>query len=87
MQQHDKDEYVDFSKMSEPEIIMHHFRQFDHDKDGMVDGLEVLKQIRIQNGRLKSEFQGHLILFILVEYQFYDGISNYDLYIFSRTQR
>ena len=50
MQQHEKEDYVDFSKMSEAEIIMHHFKQFDHDKDGMVDGLEVLKQIQRQNG-------------------------------------
>ena len=52
MKQHEKDEYVDFSKMTEAEIIMHHFKQFDHDKDGMVDGLEVLKQIQRQNGTL-----------------------------------
>jgi len=49
MKQHEQDDYVDFSKMSESEVIMHHFKQFDHDKDGKLDGLEVLKQIQRQN--------------------------------------
>ena len=53
MKQHEQDDYVDFSKMSESEVIMHHFKQFDHDKDGKLDGLEVLKQIQRQNGNLK----------------------------------
>ena len=50
MKQHEKEEYVDFSKMSQPQIIMHHFRQFDHNKDGRVDGLEILKQIQMTDG-------------------------------------
>ena len=54
MKQHEQDDYVDFSKMSESEVIMHHFKQFDHDKDGKLDGLEVLKQIQKQNGKLKN---------------------------------
>ena len=54
MKQHEQEEYVDFSKMSESEVIMHHFKQFDHDKDGKLDGLEVLKQIQKQNGKLKN---------------------------------
>ena len=53
MKQHEQDDYVDFSKMSESEVIMHHFKQFDHDKDGKLDGLEVLKQIQRQNGNIK----------------------------------
>ena len=63
MKQHDKDKYVDFSNMSEDEIIMHHFQQFDHDKDGMVDGLEVLKQIKIQNGRQPLKQNIHTLKF------------------------
>ena len=55
MKQHEQEDYVDFSKMTEAEIIMHHFKQFDHDKDGMVDGLEVLKQIQRQNGIIISK--------------------------------
>ena len=45
LKQHNKDEFIDFSKMSQGEIAMHHFRQFDLDNNGRVDGLEVLKKI------------------------------------------
>ena len=46
MKQHNSDEFVDFSKLSQGEIAMHHFRQFDLDANGRVDGLEVLKKIQ-----------------------------------------
>lgn len=46
MKQHDKEEYVDLSKMSEDQLVMHHFRQYDLDKNGKVDGLEVFKKIQ-----------------------------------------
>ena len=65
MKQHDREQYVDYSKMSEAELIMHHFRQFDHDKDGQVDGLEVLKQIQNQNGQLNIRPYSVLALLIL----------------------
>ena len=74
MKQHEQEDYVDFSKMSEAEIIMHHFKQFDHDKDGMVDGLEVLKQIRRQNGNLS-------ILFITLFHEHHDNINCMMIYI------
>ena len=44
--QHNSEEYLDFSKLSQGEIAMHHFRQFDLDANGRVDGLEVLKKIQ-----------------------------------------
>ena len=47
MKQHTKEKYVDFSKMSESEVAIHHFRQFDLDDNGRVDGLEVLKKIQM----------------------------------------
>lgn len=47
MKQHTKEKYVDFSKMSQAEIAIHHFRQFDLDDNGRVDGLEVFKKIRM----------------------------------------
>ena len=47
MKQHTKEEYVDFSKISQAEIAIHHFRQFDLDNNGRVDGLEVFKKIRM----------------------------------------
>jgi len=49
MKQHEKDVYVDFSKMTQPQIIMHHFRQFDQNKDGTVDGLEMFKKMQRDN--------------------------------------
>ena len=48
MQEHHQEEHVDFSKMSEPEIVMYNFQQFDHGKDGMVDGLELFKHMKMQ---------------------------------------
>ena len=50
MKEHEKEEFVDFSKMTQPQIIMHHFRQFDQNKDGKVDGLEMFKKIQRDNG-------------------------------------
>ena len=51
MKEHEKDDnFVDFSKMTQPQIIMHHFRQFDQNKDGKVDGLEIFKKIQMENG-------------------------------------
>ena len=50
MKEHEKDEFVDFSKMTQGQIIMHHFRQFDQNKDGKVDGLEIFKKIQRENG-------------------------------------
>ena len=46
MKQHNSDEFVDFSKLSQGEIAMHQFRQYDLDADGRVDGLEFLKKIQ-----------------------------------------
>ena len=46
LKQHSAEEYLNFSKMSRSEIAMHHFRQFDLDANGKVDGLEVLKKIQ-----------------------------------------
>ena len=51
MKEHEKDNFVDFSKMTQPQIIMHHFRQFDQNKDGKVDGLEIFKKIQMENGK------------------------------------
>ena len=51
MKEHEKDDFVDFSKMTQGQIIMHHFRQFDQNKDGRVDGLEIFKKIQRENGK------------------------------------
>ena len=50
MKEHEKEDFVDFSKMTQAQIIMHHFRQFDQNKDGRVDGLEIFKKIQRENG-------------------------------------
>ena len=47
MKQHNKKEYVDVSKMSDAELAIHHFRQYDLDDNGRVDGLEVYKKIQM----------------------------------------
>ena len=47
MKQHNKKEYVDISKMSEAELAVHHFRQYDLDDNGRVDGLEIYKKIQM----------------------------------------
>jgi len=47
MKQHNKKEYVDVSKMSEAELAIHHFRQYDLDDNGRVDGLEIYKKIQM----------------------------------------
>ena len=52
MKEHEKDDFVDFSKMTQGQIIMHHFRQFDQNKDGRVDGLEIFKKIQRENGTI-----------------------------------
>ena len=51
MKEHEKEDFVDFSKMTQAQIIMHHFRQFDQNKDGKVDGLEIFKKIHLDNGK------------------------------------
>jgi len=55
MKEHEKDDFVDFSKMTQGQIIMHHFRQFDQNKDGRVDGLEIFKKIQRENEEHQSK--------------------------------
>merc|ERR1712198_229833 len=55
MKEHEKDEFVDFSKMTQGQITMHHFRQFDQNKDGKVDGLEIFKKIQRENEEHESK--------------------------------
>jgi len=45
LEKHKKDKYVDTSKMSERERIWYQFQNFDLDKDGLVDGMEIIKSI------------------------------------------
>ena len=50
MKEHEKEDFVDFSNMTQDQIAMHHFQQFDLDKDGKVDGLELVKKIHLNDG-------------------------------------
>ena len=52
MKEHEKEKFVDYSKMSQAQVIMHHFRQFDQNNDGKVDGLEIYKKIQMENGKM-----------------------------------
>ena len=51
MKEHEKEKFVDYSKMTQGQVIMQHFRQFDQNNDGKVDGLEIYKKIQIENGK------------------------------------
>jgi hypothetical protein len=39
-------------QLSEPQMIMQHFRNYDLDKNGNIDGLEILKAANKMNGTL-----------------------------------
>merc|ERR1712029_1263714 len=43
MKAHNKEKYVNVDELSQPQLIMQHFRNFDLDKNGKIDGLEILK--------------------------------------------
>ena len=83
LKQHNKDEFIDFSKMSQGEIAMHHFRQFDLDNNGRVDGLEVLKKIQKdarEDGNKNLEISDTLINIVDNAMDQYD--ENSDGYIY-----
>ena len=54
MKHHNREEYVDVDKLSQPQLIMQHFRNFDLDKNGYIDGLEILKAAIRMNGKYSS---------------------------------
>jgi len=45
LDKHKRDKYVDTEKMSDRERLIYQFKNFDLDKDGRVDGHDVLKSI------------------------------------------
>lgn len=51
MKAHNKEKYVDVDNLSQPQLIMQHFRNFDLDKNGKIDGLEILKAAANMNGK------------------------------------
>ena len=54
MKHHNREEYVDVDKLSQPQLIMQHFRNFDLDKNGYIDGLEILKAAIRMNGNFNN---------------------------------
>ena len=50
MKSHNKEQYLNVDDLSQPQLIMQHFRLFDLDKNGKIDGLEILKAAANMNG-------------------------------------
>ena len=50
MKAHNQEKYVNVDELSQPQLIMQHFRGFDLDKNGYIDGLEILKSAIRMNG-------------------------------------
>ena len=78
MKQHNKEEYVDFSKMTKAETALHHFRQFDLDNNGRVDGLEVYKKIQLdaaEHGDQEQSQEDQDILVKIVD----NALEEYDM--------
>ena len=42
--------WVDLDSMDEPKLMATYFRNFDLDKNGRIDGLELLKSMQRMNG-------------------------------------
>ncbi len=53
MKEHTKEEYVDLDSMNDAQLMAHYFRTFDLDKNGKIDGLELLKSMQ----KMMSEHQ------------------------------
>jgi hypothetical protein len=58
MKAHNKEkDYVKIDELSQPQLIMQHFRNFDLDKNGKIDGLEILKAAANMNGMKLRSFK------------------------------
>ena len=78
MKQLNKEEYVDFSKMTKAETALHPFRQFDLDNNGRVDGLEVYKKIQLdaaEHGDQEQSQEDQDILVKIVD----NALEEYDM--------
>jgi hypothetical protein len=47
--------FVDLDSMNEPQLMATYFRSFDLDKDGRIDGLELMKSILRMNSKWPIE--------------------------------
>ena len=50
--------WVDLDSMDEPKLMATYFRNFDLDKNGRIDGLELLKSMQKMNGALCTSCLG-----------------------------
>ncbi len=50
LKKHTNEQYVKVEELSQPQLIMQQFRNFDLDKNGKIDGLELLKAAAQMNG-------------------------------------
>ena len=51
MKAHLDEDYIDLDSMTEPQLMAQYFRTFDLDKNGRIDGLEMLKAMMRMNGK------------------------------------
>ena len=51
MKLHTQEKYVKVDELSQPQLIMQQFRNFDLDKNGKIDGLELLKAAAQMDGK------------------------------------
>ena len=65
MKSHNKEKHVNIDDLSQPQLIMQHFRNYDLDKNGKIDGLELLKAALIMNG--KDLLRSYALLWWLVQ--------------------
>ena len=70
MKAHNKEKYVNVDELSQPQLIMQHFRTFDLDKNGKIDGLEILKAAANMNGKFcQKTFLYYKLDFIMFPYR------------------
>lgn len=50
MKAHISEDYINLDSLDEPQLMAQYFRNFDLDKNGKLDGLEMLKAIHRMNG-------------------------------------
>jgi Ca2+-binding EF-hand superfamily protein len=51
MKEHVEEQYIDLDSMDEPQLMAQYFRNFDLDRNGKIDGLELLKSMQKMTGK------------------------------------
>ena len=65
MKEHLDEKYIDLDSLDDGQLMAHYFRNFDLDKDGKVDALEMYKYIRKMNRERieKRAYSGKIDIF------------------------